>query len=273
MAVLAIVGLVLAVLPSVPGGAGLVRAAVAHVPGAGLLRDAQKWLLPLVLLEALLVGAAFGRVCAWSQRQWRPALAVLALALPILVLPDAAATLRPTLRPVHYPSDWNAVAEAARSGDALVLPFSSYRTYPWAPGRTSVLDPAPRLLHVPTVVQDRLAVSGVLLTGEDPRAAAVGRLLGSGAGLADGLRALGIRWVVLERDTPGQVPALDELVPVHDGAHVALFRVPGRVEGHEAAAWRVVAVVTSDVLALLALAAAVGAGGLAKLRKRRRALL
>jgi len=78
---------------------------------------------------------------------------------------------------------------------------------------------------------------------------------------------------VLEQDTPGRVPALAELTPVHAGAHVALFRVPGRVEGHEPAAWRVVAVVTGDVLALLALAAAVGAAALAKLRKRGRALL
>lgn len=273
LAALAVAGVLLAALPSLPGGAALVRAAVAHVPGAGLLRDAQKWLLPLVLLDALLVGAAFDRVCAGFRRPWRPALAVLALALPILVLPDAAATLRPTLRPVHYPGDWATVARTADSGDALVLPFSSYRRYAWAPGRTSVLDPAPRLLQVPVVVQDRLAVSGRLLAGEDPRAAAVARLLDSAADLAGGLRALGISWVVVEEDTPGPVPALDELVPAHAGSHVALYRVPGAVERHRPATWRVIAVVTADVLALLALATAVGASALAKLRKRRRALL
>jgi hypothetical protein len=122
-------------------------------------------------------------------------------------------------------------------------------------------------------VQDRLAVSGKLMTGEDPRAAAVGRLLSSGADVAPGLRALGIRWVVLERDTPGQVPALDTLVPVHDGARVALYRVPGRVERHEPAPWRVIAVVTADVLALLALAVAAGGSAFARLRKRGGALL
>jgi hypothetical protein len=272
LVVLAGVGLAVALLPSVPGGAALVRAAVAHVPGAGLLRDAQKWIMPLVLVEALAVGAAVDRLAERMRGAWRGVLVVVALALPAIVLPDAAATLRPTLEPVHYPSDWATVSRLARGGDAAVLPFSSYRTYSWAPGRASVLDPAPRLLQVPTVVQDRLAVSGHLLKGEDPRAAAVATAMRADD-LPAALARLGIRWVVVERDTPGPVPELSSLTSVYAGVHVALYRVPGDVPDVPVAAWRVGVVVAGDSLAVGCLAALLLRVVAAYFRRRRSALL
>ena len=168
LAGLAAAGTAIALVASVPGGDALMRSIVANVPGAGLLRDGQKWIMPLVLLEALLVGAAVDRIAERVRgRQWRILVGIGAACLPILLLPDAAATVRPTFEPVHYPSDWATVIAAARGGDAAVLPFGSYRLFGWAPGR-SVLDPAPRLVTVPTIVDDRLAVAGRLLGGEDP---------------------------------------------------------------------------------------------------------
>jgi hypothetical protein len=145
-----------------------------------------------------------------------------------------------------------------------VLPWGSYRAFAWAPGRT-VLDPAPRLLPVATVVDDRLAVSGRLLRGEDERAAAVGRALAAGPGLVAGLARAGIRWVVVEHGTPGPVPSLAALHPVHAGTDVALYRVPGPVPAHRPAAGRVAAVVAGDVLAagaVLVLLAAAAAGAI-----------
>src|SRR6185503_3303052 len=143
-------------------------------------------------------------------------LAVVAMAVPLLLLPDGPATLRTTLQPVHYPADWATVADKVRgsSGAVLVLPFSSYRSFDWAPGRT-VIDPAPRLLPAPVVVDDRLVVSGTVLAGEDPVAARVWiQLAYNPTRSLAGLAGLGIGWVLVEADTAGPgLPNLTELEP------------------------------------------------------------
>ena len=254
LAVLALAGLLLAMLPGLPGGATVVRAAVAHVPGAGILRDAQKWVMPLVLLEALLVGAVVERATQrWRGPQARALLGVAAVTLPVIALPDAAATLRPVLTPVHYPADWNAVARRLGDGDVAVLPWGSYRTFPWVSPERSVLDPAPRLLPAPTVVDDTLTVSGRQIEGEDPRAREVGRALTSGEPLQTRLARLGIRWVVVEQRTPGGVPSLTGLHRIYGGPDVALYEVRGPWAPVHVSAGRVVAVIGADLLALLAL--------------------
>jgi hypothetical protein len=249
------VGLLLAVLPSVPGGDAVVRAALADVPGAGLLRDAQKWVLPLVLFEAVLAGAAVEYLAERIRgAAWRPLLIVVSMTLPVIVLPDAAATLRRTLDPVHYPPDWAAVARRLGGGQAAVLPFASYRSFPWAPGR-SVLDPAPRAFRGGIVVDDRLAVSGHLLQGEDPRARAVAGALGAGTELPQRLARLGITWVIVERDTPGAVPDLSGLHEAYPGHSISLYRVPGPISTRRNSAVQVTAVLVGDALAVLALLA------------------
>jgi hypothetical protein len=258
LAGLALAGLVLGVFSSVPGGAGVLRAIVDHVPGAGLLRDAQKWVLPLVMFEVLLVGAGAARLAErLATVPWRVGLLVAGAALPLVVLPDAAAALRPTLEPVHYPADWSAVSKRIGSGDAAALPWNSYRSFRWAPGRT-VLDPAPRLLPAPVVVDDRLAVSGTVLTGEDPRAAAVLRVLSAGPPVAQGLAAHGIRWVVVEHGTPGLLPGLRGLTPVFRGADVSLYRVPGTVVDERASPLRVTLVLIGDGTAAVLVISLVG---------------
>jgi hypothetical protein len=152
---------------------------------------------------------------------------------------------------VHYPADWSAVADRVH-GDVVVLPWGSYRRFAWAPGR-SVLDPAPRLLPTPTVVDDRLVIGGTVLAGEDPRAVAVGRALRSGAGLADGLAAQGVGWVVVEHGTPGPVPDLSGLRLVYRGTDVSLYRVPGEIADVSPSAGRIAAVLAGDALAVLVL--------------------
>jgi hypothetical protein len=259
-------GLVLAAAGSLPGGAALVRSAVSTVPGAGLLRDGQKWVMPLVLLSALLAGAAAQTARAQVRSaSWRVIVALAMALLPVLVLPDAAATVAPTVRPVHYPADWSAVRRAAAGGGAVVVvPFAAYRTFGWAPGRP-VLDPAPRLLTVPVVVDDRLSVSGHLLAGEDQHARHVGEVLAGGPGqpaLVPGLQSLGVRWVAVEHGTPGPVPDLSGLTPVQQGADVSLYRVPGTVQAVAPERWRVRLVAGVDLLALaLVTAGALGSGG------------
>ena len=272
LALLGLAGLVLATAGTVPGLAGLLRWAVREVPGAGLLRDGQKWLMPFVLLAVLSAGAAVQRLTGWLAGRlpgW-PA-AVAALALPLLLLPDAPATLKAPLTPVRYPAQWQQAAEQVRGSAAavLVLPFGSYRSFSWAPGRT-VLDPAPRWLPAETVVDDRLAVSGTVLGGEDPAARRMAALLDSRpapAELARALAAQGVGWVLRERDTPGPAePDLSGLRPVLTGGAVELYQVPGPVQASPDPAGRRWAVLLADLLvaALLLAAALVAIAGMVR---------
>jgi hypothetical protein len=261
-------GLVLAAAGSLPGLAAVLRWTVRELPGAGLLRDGQKWLMPFVLLSVLAAGLALDRlVTAVGRAELRPLLALVGIAVPLLLLPDGPATLRTTLQPVHYPADWATVADQVRvsSGAVLALPLSSYRSFDWAPGRT-VIDPAPRLLPAPVVVDDRLVVSGTVLAGEDPLAAEVNVLLTRIPNGAPGLGGLGIGWVLVEDDPTGQsLPNLTGLRPVFTGSTLRLYRVPGPITlTHRSATTRWL-VIGADLLvgfaALIALACAMAGLG------------
>ncbi|MGI8666630.1 MAG: hypothetical protein ACR2N4_11455 [Jatrophihabitans sp.] len=274
-------GFVLAAAASVPGLAAVLRWAVRELPGAGLLRDGQKWLMPFVLLVVLAAGATAerlasepfaGRFDPVARRSWRALLSIAAMALPLLMLPDAPATLRTPLTPVHYPAGWQAAAREVAGTDAavLVLPFASYRSFDWAPGRT-VIDPAPRLLPAETVVDDRLAVSGVLLAGEDRTAAAVASVLASDpapAAFAAALAGRGVGWVLVEAGTPGPpLPALGALRPVLAEPALRLYQVPGPIVRHRTdrvTGWLVISV---DLLVALLLLAALCANAGLSLRR------
>ena len=265
LVLLAAAGLVLAAAGSLPGLAGGLRWAVRELPGAGLLRDGQKWLMPFVLLVVLCAGAAVRRLTERLAVARLPGWPVVlaGLALPLVLLPDAPATLRAPLSPVHYPPAWQQVADRLRGTDqaVLVLPFGSYRGFGWAPGRT-VLDPAPRWLPSETVVDDRLVVSGVTLGGEDPAAGRVAALLDGRpdvAALRMGLAGQGIGWVVRETDTAGPaVPDLSGLQPVLTGGAVELYRVPGPVTALARSTRRSWAVLGLDLLVAALVLAAFG---------------
>jgi hypothetical protein len=264
----AAVGLLIACAPALPGGAAVMRAVTGHVPGGGLLRDSQKWILPLVALEAWLIGAATDRLArhARTVAGLGFAIVLLALSAPLLLLPDAAATLKPTLSPVRYPADWQPVIAAARGGDAVVLPFQAYRRFGWTRG-LSTLDPAPRLLHTPVIASDQLAVSGHLLAGEDPRAARIAALLTETDWVA-ALAKAGVHWVVVEGQTPGTVPDLTGLVPVHVGDQVSLYRVPDAVASPHPSDARIGLVVGADLAVAGTVLAVVLAGWFGALRQR-----
>jgi hypothetical protein len=247
-------GFVVAAAASVPGLSVVMRWTVRTVPGAGLLRDSQKWIMPYTLLVVLLAGVAVGRLAGFAT--WRVAVAAVALAGPLVLLPDATRAVHPTMEPVRYPADWSwAARTVGHRGDVAVLPFQSYRSFAWAPGR-SVLDPAPRLLPGDVVVSDRLAVSGRVLRGEDSRARQVDRALATGPGLADRLAAIGIGWVLVEHGTPGAVPDLSRLTPVRSGSDLSVYQVPGTVRHAGPSAARIVLVVAGDSAGLMVAAAA-----------------
>ena len=111
----------------------------------------------------------------------------------------------------------------------LALPYAAFRAFEWNGGRTA-LDPAPRWLPRTVLTDDRLAVGPVLVSGEDPRAAAVGA---AARGPAPGSRrtgscGLGVGWVLVEHRTPGpQLPAWTGLERAYAGADLSLYRLPG----------------------------------------------
>ncbi|UQX87133.1 hypothetical protein M6D93_12575 [Jatrophihabitans telluris] len=244
LAALAAAGFVFAAVSSVPGGGGVVRWAVEHVPGAGLWRDSQKWLIPLVMVAvlgaALLVDQA---VAALRGRSVGSVVVMLAVALfvPVALLPDAAASMRPTITPVHYPQGWAAardVIAAGPSGTVLSLPFASYRRFPWV-SAVNVIDPLPRWLSQPVLVDDRLVVDGRRLAGEDPQAALLAAVLASRGsdpvGLATALADHGVRWVWVERDGGGadatSAVDLSGLTMRYQDNSVALYQVPAPAKG------------------------------------------
>jgi hypothetical protein len=83
----------------------------------------------------------------------------------------------------------------------LLLPMSSYRQPSWNNDH-KVLDPVGRLLPLDYVASDDLFVDGVRIAGEDKRArAAAAALRAPTPGQrAAGLSALGVGFVVTERD-------------------------------------------------------------------------
>ena len=132
-------------------------------------------------------------------------------------------------------------AKAARAGRALIgddgggtvllLPYSAYRAPAWN-GGVPVLDPLGRYLEQPYVASDDLIVDDAVIAGEDPHAADVRAALTAGLGpaeLAKRLAALGIRWVVTEKDAPvdayGPAPLLAGTV-LHDGNLLEVARMP-----------------------------------------------
>jgi hypothetical protein len=260
-------GLALAAAATVPGVRDLLAAAQPVLPGAGLLRDGQKWVAWWVLAVAVGAGLGADRL-AGAARTAAPAAAVsaAALLLPVLAVPDLAWGVGGRLGPVAYPADWErvraALADDPHPGAVLALPAGAVRSFGWNAARPQ-LDPAPRYLPRPVVVDDALVVgdpdgSAVAVAGEDPRAAAVTAAAGDPAALA----ALGIGWVLLERGTPGAPPspAVAALPRVVDGHWLVLLRVPGAAEPPSPSTAAVVAVLGAHGVALaVVLAAAVAA--------------
>lgn len=258
LTVLAGGALLLAAAGALPGTAGVLRAAVTHLPGAGLLRDGQKFLIPYALWLALCLALGAERLAESVAARVSPGAGRLVLAgfalLPLAILPDLAWGAGGRLRPVAYPAEWAAVAGvvAADPGPVVSLPMSAYRAYPWN-GRTVVLDPMARYLAAPVVTDDRLRVGDTVVAGEGSGAAAVRARLAAGRPVAGD----GVRWVLVQRDTGGSVPAtaLAGLTPVHRGAALDLYRNPGYRPTGPAHRWGL----AGYLLAGVALAAAAGA--------------
>ncbi|MFL6136171.1 MAG: hypothetical protein ACJ74O_00010 [Frankiaceae bacterium] len=221
--VAAAAGYLLAVSTAVPGLRDGVATLVAHLPGAGELRDAQKWVAPLALLEAVGIGtgaAALVRLVAAARV--RRAAAVLAVAAPLAVLPSLGWGAGGRLAAVGYPADWyaarRAIAAAGAPGALAVLPWSAYHRYGWNGDRT-VLDPAWRFFDRPVVGSDALLVGGLRVPGEAPTARRLDPVVAGTGPLTGALRRAGVALVLVEGDRAGPAgPA---------GPAALLHRLPG----------------------------------------------
>lgn len=176
-----------------------------HVPALAILRDSHRYLAPFGLVLAIGAAALVDRLHAR-----RAGGAWLLLVAPLVLLPSMAWGLRGDLDPVHYPAEWSEVASRIDRdpGPVVVLPWAgSYRGFGWN-HRRAVLDPAPRFLPGEVLVDDRVYLRGEVVPSEDPFLVRIRAALGS-EDPAAALRALGVRWVLLEEGVPGSegVPA------------------------------------------------------------------
>jgi hypothetical protein len=230
LAVLAGAALLLALLGRVPLLDDALRWAVVHVPSAGLLRDGQKWVAPVVLLVSAAFACGVERLLARARDlPVRRTLGVLLVLTPLAALPGAAWGEGGRLTVSSYPPDWEAVTRQAH-GAVLVLPWTLYRAFPWTSGAV-VLDPATKLLRRP-VVDDDLPLPGASVQGEDPLAARLDPAATSGGPLLPALRAAGISQVLVERTTAGFDPGVAGVQArglwlVARTPELALYDVPG----------------------------------------------
>ncbi|WP_245713498.1 hypothetical protein [Nocardia vaccinii] len=261
---------------------------VTRIPGAGLLRDTQKYVALAMPAFALCAAASCREIAAGFRsapaeqaaddvaRRTETAeptggggggtgwVAAVCIALLIAVLPDLAWGVGGAMRAVRYPAGWQAVAERMDGpGDVAVLPGGMFREFPYS-GRVPVLDPAPRMLPRDVLQTGELPVRGGSVAGEGMRARVVERLLLDGASPAE-LAAHGVGWVLVEHTSPGPLgrsrATLDRLTAGYADHELSLYQVP---HPHDMAAkspgaHRFIAIAAHLAWALLLLAGALAA--------------
>ncbi len=258
---LAAIALALSGISSTALGADALAWIVDHVPGAGLLRDAQKWVAPLAAVVAVGAGLLLDAAVRRLRRAELPAGWIWAAVLvPVLLLPSLAWGLAGRYRAVEYPAEWAAVSElladrGAADGRTVVLPWSAYQRYPWN-DRRAVLDPAIRYFPGEVVTSDDLVLADdSVVTGDGALAARVGAALAS-PDVTAALRDEGVSWVVVERGSPsaGPLPEVRGRV-LHDGPELRVIELGDPVPAPVGRA-RAGAVLAADGVALIALVSA-----------------
>lgn len=234
LGVAAAIGFGIACLGVTEPGRAAFRWLVGVWGGFAVFRDAQQFVAPLALLAALGLAAltqkaltektptegaltegalARGALAEGvpTERTGRWAglgpWAGLMVVVPVAVLPTMAWGGAGALRAVSYPVSWSQAREVIRRdprpGDVLVLPFESYRRFPWN-GDRAVLDPAQRYFAVPgrnVVANDSVRVGNMVVGAEDTRSREVERVLEAPS---PDLAAAGFRYVVVDAGTPAE---------------------------------------------------------------------
>jgi len=229
---------------------------VVHVPGAGLFRDGQRYLAPLILLQS--VGFGVGVAAVLRRVRLQRVVGVTAVLIPIAALPSLVGG--PGLRVSHYPADWEQAREAV-AGRFIPWPFEAYRAPAWN-GRRPVLDPMPRYFAQPSIVPDELIVGGHRLAGEDPAAAdvaaAIRSAVSNGTYPVPALLERGVGWIVVDREAGGPAPSslMSGLTEEYAGPSVTVYRIPGAPAAQPVPRWRIAVVLAAWIVALTTLIAA-----------------
>lgn len=256
----ALVSLVIACVGITEPGRALLRAAIGAWPGFAIVRDAQQFIAPLALAES----TGFGLAVAWCVRP-RPfgqnlfneraatpppsppppdplgrALGVLAVVIPLVLLPGLAWGAAGRLRPAEYPASFLAAARAIDAdrapGAVLLLPWVADRTPAWNHGET-MLDAWPRLVARPVIWNDGTVVGHQVLAPDDPAARRLDRIVTGTGPMTAALRAAGVRFVVVDgaplsapdprdaRDTPAGA-RLPGAVRIYNQPELVVYQLP-----------------------------------------------
>ena len=234
--VLAVASVIVVAALATPPGISLMEWALETVPGAGLLRDAQKWVALAVPGYVVLAAAGAETVARQipDHRRWLAAL--FAVTVIIAAVPDLPRAVAP-VKPVAPWPGWSAVSGIVAMDDTAVavLPAGPYRIIDGRP----TYDPAVKTLPAPVLATGDLVVSGVAVGGEGSTSATVEKtLLDAPDHAIDVLRSHGAGWVLVE-NSPGEVGdserVLSRLEVVYSDEHLTLHRVPGAIERPERA--------------------------------------
>ncbi len=273
LAAAAIAGVVVAVAPRTPGLHAAVVWLVRTAPGGGLLRDSQKFAIPLALLEAVTFGFGVQALLARLRSNGRAARALaMALAvLPVAMAPTLAWGAGGRLHPASYPASWASVERVTsndpHSGGILVLPWHAYVAFGWNHGQT-VHQPAPEYFDRPTLVATSLEFGNATLPGEDPWAAEAEPFVTGGGPLGPDLSRLGIRYVLLFKEGDWR-PLLSRVAGLHrvlDTPHLSLYEGNAAPHVPSFPTPPAAVVVAGDLVALTVVV--IAAGALARSRRR-----
>lgn len=228
------IGLVVAVLSALPGGATVLTALVTNVPGLGLLRDSQKFVAPWMIVAALAVGctAQVVRDAATRAGVARASVVVATAVVafwPVATFSGMAWGAGGAWRAAHYPESMTSLAQEVNRLEpqrVAIFPWNLYRRYDWNHD-VVVLDPWQRMLDTDVVVNDDLPLSDRVVAGESPNAARISRAFADGTDVVEALQRSGVQYVVVQRDQPRLRPApTDELTLVAKHGAYELWRVP-----------------------------------------------
>jgi hypothetical protein len=213
LAVAGLAGLAIAAIGAASPGRAVLRGLVTAWPGFAVLRDGQQFVAPL----ALAVAAGLGSLVTWVSATPRQAeassgprkrvpgagvaLAVMAVLAPVVLLPGMAWGFAGRVHPAQYPPDWSRAQRVIdgdpADGTVLLLPWGTYRRYPWNGGE-AVFDPWPRLLGREVIYDDGLQVGRLTLHQESPDSIRLNRIVTRSGPLTMPLRSAGVLYVVID---------------------------------------------------------------------------
>jgi hypothetical protein len=186
-ALAALAGWVLALGTAGPFGS-VYRLLFVHLPGFGVMREAQKWDALVCLAIAVGTGCLAARIA--SKWAWCVVL------LPIALAPTLAWGLSNRIAPSHYPASWSRVRAAvdALGGDVVVVPFEQYPD-PVITGDRTVANLGPSYFGPHVIASRDPQVPG--LPGDTGRRAQIAAALHDRSHVGRRLRDLGVRGVLV----------------------------------------------------------------------------